>query len=191
MLTLIVILGAATAIASVGSFLLYWDHQATRQRIDRAERGLDSAGRQRDEACHRVELLEGQVAELRERGIPDLLRCQQEASRLKRELQDKERELEAGRRGEQRSEARLRDLEEALEQLQGQFHREQARAKDLAEREQALAERNSRLDAEAQRAAALLGTAQAAVEECRRALGTDPPCRETDGENQVIMASSA
>ena len=78
MLTLIVMLGAAAAIASVGSLLLYRDHQASRQRLDRAVRGLDHAGRQRDEACERVRLLEGQLAELRQRGIPDLLRWQQE-----------------------------------------------------------------------------------------------------------------
>jgi chromosome segregation ATPase len=193
MLTLIVMLGAAAAIAAVGSFLLYWDHQADRQRIDRAVRGLDQAGRQRDEACDRVELRRGQVAGLRQRGMPELLRCQQEASRLRGELQGKERELEEARRGRQRSEARLRELEEALEQLQGQCHRERARAEDLAEREQALAERNSRLDTEAQESAALLGAAReagadlgrrhddlarrhealvGAVEECRRALGT-------------------
>jgi hypothetical protein len=193
MLTLIAMLGAATAIAAAGSFLLYWDHQATRRRLDRAVRGLDHARLQRDEACDRVELLRGQVGELRRRGIPDLLRCQQEASRLRGELQDKERELEEARQGGQRSEARLRDLEEALEQVQGQCQRERARAKDLAEREQALAERNSRLDAEAQKSAALLGAARAAgadlarrhdelarrhqalvgaVEECRRAQGT-------------------
>jgi hypothetical protein len=142
MLTLLAMLAAA--VAALGAFLLSWDHRVTRQRLDRAARGLDQARRQRDEACDRADLLEEQLEVLRRRGMPDLVRCQQEAGRLRGELQDRERELEEGRRSAQQSEVRAQELGEALEQLQAQCQRERARAKGLAETEQALAERRGR-----------------------------------------------
>src|SRR5262245_64127921 len=60
MQTLVIMLGVAAAVASVGSLLLYRDHRETRQRLFRAVRGLDLAGQERDEACAQVEQLRGE-----------------------------------------------------------------------------------------------------------------------------------
>jgi DNA repair exonuclease SbcCD ATPase subunit len=193
MLTLVIMLGVAAAVASVGSLLLYRDHQETRQRLFRAVRGLELARQERDEACAQVEQLQGQVEEWRLQASPEILRTRQEAGALRRKLEDAERDLEEARRGRQESEEHARDLEEALEHAQGLCEQERARAKELAERERALAEKNGRLKAEAQGYAELLEAAQEAgatltrqhndltrrhqalvraAEEHRRALGT-------------------
>jgi hypothetical protein len=130
MLTVVIMLGLAAAVVSLGGLLLLSKGpKQTRHPLTQAPE-------------------------------PDAAWCQPEANDLKRKLHEKVQELERARQHRQQSDERVRGLERELGHVQGQRDQERSRSKGLSETVQALTEQNNQLRGEAQKCAELLKEAE-------------------------------
>jgi hypothetical protein len=132
MLTVVIMLGLAAVVVSLGGLLLYRDPKQTQHQLPQVLPELDAAW------------------------------CQPEANDLKRKLWEKVQELERARQDRQQSDERACSLEQELRHAQGQRDQEQSRSKGLSETVQVLTEQNNQLRGEAQKCAELLKEAEQA-----------------------------